>query len=66
MKWHEGLWACVYKAVEVKWVNGNAKSFLCMREEKFWNIEPNETNNSLKKLNKKVIKSSLETLNERK
>ena len=37
-------------------VNGNAKSFLCVREEKSWNIEPNETNSSLKSLNKKCNK----------
>ena len=38
MGWHEGLWACVYKGVEVqgvKRVNGNAKSFVYVREEKF-------------------------------
>ena len=29
----QGLWACVYKGVEVKRVNGNAKSFLCVRKE---------------------------------
>ena len=34
MGWHEGLWACVYKGVEVKMVNENAKSFLCVREKK--------------------------------
>ena len=35
MRWHEGLlWACVYKGVEVKRVNRNAKSFLCVRERK--------------------------------
>ena len=27
MGYHEGLWACVYKEIEVKMVNGNAKSF---------------------------------------
>ena len=27
MGWHEGLWACVYKGVEVKMVNENSKSF---------------------------------------
>ena len=25
---HEGLWTCVYIGVEVKMMNGNAKSFL--------------------------------------
>ena len=34
MRWHEGLCAWVYKGVEVKRVNGNAKSFLCVRERK--------------------------------
>ena len=34
MGYHEGLWACVYKGVEVKRVNRNAKSFLCVRERK--------------------------------
>ena len=28
--WHEGLWACVYKGVKVKRVNGNVNSFLCV------------------------------------
>ena len=28
IEWHEGLWTCVYKGVEVKMMNGNAKSFL--------------------------------------
>ena len=36
MKWHEGLWVCVYKGVKVKTMDGNAKSFfMCKREEKF-------------------------------
>ena len=52
MTWHEGLWACVYKWVEVKSMNGNVKSFVCVRKEKSWNIEPNETNNNLETLNK--------------
>ena len=34
MGWHEGLWTYIYKRVEVKKVNGNAKIFLCVREEK--------------------------------
>ena len=34
MRWHEGLWACVYKGVGVKRVNRNAKSFLCVKERK--------------------------------
>ena len=34
MGWHEGLWACVYKGVEVKMVNENAKNFLCEKVEK--------------------------------
>ena len=52
----------------MKSVNGNAKSFFVYeREEKSWNIKPNETNSSFKTLNKKnVTKSSLETLNQRK
>ena len=38
-------------------VNGNAKSFfVCEKEEKSWNTELNETNNSLKTLNKKCNK----------
>ena len=43
----------VYEGVEVKKVNKNAKIFfMCVRDEKFWNIEPNKTNSSLKTLNK--------------
>ena len=34
MGWYERLWTCVYKGVEVKRVNENAKSFLCVREMK--------------------------------
>ena len=30
MGWYERLWTCEYKGVEVKRVNGNAKSFLCV------------------------------------
>ena len=58
MEWHEVLWAFVYKGVEVKRVNGNTSIFLCVREkeEKSWNIETNETNSSLKTLNKKYNK----------
>ena len=26
-------------------VNGNVKSFVCVKEEKSWNIEPKEINN---------------------
>ena len=38
-------------------MNGNAKSsFVCVRDEKSWNIEPNKTNSSLKTLNNNVIK----------
>ena len=52
---HERLSACVYKGAEVKSVNGNAKSFFVYeREEKSWNIKPNETNSSFKTLNKKM------------
>ena len=29
--WHEGLHAYVYKGMEGKMVNGNAKSFLCVK-----------------------------------
>ena len=39
------LWACVYNGVEVKWVNKNAKSFLCVREKK--NLE---TSNQIKEI----------------
>ena len=50
-------YGCVYKGVEVKRVNGNAKRFfVCVGDEKFWNIKPNETNSSLKTLNNNVIK----------
>ena len=31
MGWYERLWTCVHKGVEVKRVNGNAKSFLCVQ-----------------------------------
>ena len=34
IRWNEGLWAWVYHKSEVKRVNGNAKSFLCVREMK--------------------------------
>ena len=64
MEWHEGLWACVCKGVEVKRVNGNGKSFVCEGDEKSWDIEPNETNSGLETLNQKN-KSSLEMLNQR-
>ena len=38
-------------------VKGNEKSFfVCMSEEKSWNIEPIETNNRFKTLNKKCNK----------
>ena len=41
-------------------MNGNAKKnikIVCEKEEKSWNIEPNDqTNSSLKKLNKKCNK----------
>ena len=54
MRWHGELWACVYKWVEVKMVNGNAKSFLCEREKNSWNIESNETNSGLEILLNKM------------
>ena len=54
MRWHGRLCACVYKGEEVKMVNGNAESFVCQREEKSWNIKPNETNNSLETLLNKM------------
>ena len=38
MGWYERLWTCVYKGVEVKRVSGNAKSFLCVREMKSFEI----------------------------
>jgi len=28
------MWACIYKGVEMKSVNGNVNNFLCMRERK--------------------------------
>ena len=34
MGWNERLWTCVYKGVEVKRVNENAKSFWCVRDMK--------------------------------
>ena len=64
MGWHEGLWACVYKGVEVKWMNENAKSALYVRERKGL-----ETLNQLKQIValkhwiKNVTKSNLEISN---
>ena len=64
MGWHEGLWACVYKGVEVKWMNENAKSSLYVRERKGL-----ETLNQLKQIValkhwiKNVTKSNLEISN---
>ena len=53
MRWYERLWTYVYKWVEVKKGKRKCKElFVCVRDKKFWNIEPNETNSSLKKLNK--------------
>ena len=50
-------YGCVYKGVEVKRVNGNAKRFfVCVRDQKFCNIKPNETNSNLKTLNNNIIK----------
>ena len=59
MTWNQGLWACVYKGVEDRRVNGNVKSFLREREreEKSWNIKSNKINISLKILNKKCNKN---------
>ena len=34
MGWYERLWTCIYKEVEMKMINGNAKSFLCVWEIK--------------------------------
>ena len=34
MGWHKGLWACTYKRIKVKIVNGNAKSFFCLWDKK--------------------------------
>ena len=66
MGWHEGLWACILvyiKGLEVKgWMEmqkkkKKKKKIVCEKEEKSWNIEPNDqTNSSLKKLNKKCNK----------
>ena len=64
MGWHEGLWACVYKGVEVKWMNENAKSSLYVRERKCL-----ETLNQLKQIValkhwiKNVTKRNLEISN---
>ena len=54
MRWYKGVWACVYKGAKVKRVNGNAKSFVCVREMK-----------SLEILNqiKQIISLKVETLN---
>ena len=54
MRWHKGVWACVYKWAKVKSLNGNAKSFVCVREMK-----------SLEILNqiKQIIALKVETLN---
>ena len=67
MRWQKGLWACTYKGVKVKIVNGNAKSFLCM-----WERKSLEILNQMKQIEvlkhwiKNVTKSSLETLDQRK
>ena len=45
MGWYETLWTCVYKGVEMKRVNGNAKSFLCV-----WEIKSFETLNQIKQI----------------
>ena len=45
IEWHEGLWICVYKGVKVKAVDGNAKSFLCVRERRSF-----ETLNQIKQI----------------
>ena len=67
MRWHERLWACVYKGVEVKNVNGNAKSYFCMRERKSLEILNQIIIKQiivLKHWIKHVTKSSLKTLNQ--
>ena len=67
MGWHERLWTCIYKGVEVKRVNVNAKSLLCVRKMKSL-----ETLNQMKQIvvlkhwMKKCNKSSLEILNQKK
>ena len=68
MRMHERPWACVYKGVEVKGVNGNArKKKLCVREKKSL-----ETLNKIKQIIvlkhwiKNITKSILETLNQKK
>ena len=38
-------------------MNGNAKSFVCVRDGRFWNIETNEINSNLKTLNTKCNKN---------
>ena len=45
MGWYERLWTCVYKVVEVKWVNGNAKSFLFV-----WEMKSLEILNQMKQI----------------
>ena len=67
MGWHEGLWKCVYKGVEVKRLNGNAKKILCVRERKsLETLKQMKQIVVLKHWIKNVTKSSLETLNQRK
>ena len=54
----QGLWACVYKGVEDRRVMEMQTVFCVWKKgEKSWNIRPNETNISLKILNKKCNKN---------
>ena len=67
MRWHEELWAYVYKGVEIKRVNENAKSFLCVRERKsFEKLNQMKQIVVLKLWIKTVTKSNIETLNQKK
>ena len=57
IEWYERLWTCVYKGVKVKMMNRNAKSFfVCVRDERSWNIKSNKINSNLKTLNTKCKK----------
>ena len=68
-KWYCFLFECIWDGIAWRAIgmliqrskseNGKWKCkefFVCEREEKSWNIEPNETNSSLKTLNKKCNK----------
>ena len=67
MGWHEGLWTCIYKGVEVKRVNGNTKSFLWVGERKsLKTLKQMKQIIVLKHWIKNLTKNCLEILNQRK